>query len=335
MNNRQIWINENESFTSKAECIKQTPNFSCTACGNTFNMSDPVDNILFWVGGTIPFVMALFGYLGNLLSIYILSRPRIISTFYRLLIVLAYFDASYIFLYIIDESMIFLDYLTNGDADFILHSSFYLHLFVYFLYPFKQIFQASSILMIIIISIDRYVAVIHPFYVDDASKFIRTFLLGPTRRNVVLYISAIVFFSSLLCFPHFMEFSINKGDDEMFLAYRWRKNFWYCLFYRAIFDFLMRIFLPVFILHKNYRGIFQVVRSEGSRSRFCTLYSIVMVFIICNSGKVLVNFLEIIFFYEIMECSHFHKNVSLPWDVWINLTGKFNSRILYFIMGKT
>ena len=138
-----IWINHNESFTSKNECEVAITNSTCTACGNSLDNSSLADNLLFWVGGLLPFVLALLGYIGNLLSIYILSRPRIISTFNRLLIVLAY---------------------------------------VCFLYPFQQIFQASSILMIFIISFDRYVAIIHPFYVDDANNIIRTFMLGPTRK---------------------------------------------------------------------------------------------------------------------------------------------------------
>ena len=322
MNTQQIWINENESFSSQAECENKTINFTCTSCGNAFNSSDPADDLLFLIGGTLPFAMALSGYIGNLISIYVLSRPRIISTFNRLLIVLAYFDASYIFLYILDESMILIDYCTNEESYFILHSSFYLHLFVYFLYPFQQIFQTSSIFMIVIISIDRYVAIIHPFYVDEANSLIRTFLLGPTRRNVILYISTIVLFSTIVCFPHFLEFSIVDEEPILYLAFKWRQNFLFCLLYRACFDTLIRIFLPVFILHKNYRKIFKVVRSEGSKSRFWTLYSIVMVFIVCNSGKVMVNCLEIMNFQDIQICSEFHKDVSLPyWDVVLNLTG--------------
>jgi hypothetical protein len=161
----------------------------------------------------------LLGYIGNLLSIYILSRPRIISTFNRLLIVLAYFDACYIFFYIIEEAMVILDFSFKDAADFVHHCSFYLHLYVFFLYPFQQIFQASSILMIVIISIDRYVAIIHPFYVDDASNIIRIFLLGPTRRNVVLYILTIVFLSTLVCFPYFLEFTVREDEHGPYLAY--------------------------------------------------------------------------------------------------------------------
>ena len=169
---RHIWIIHNESFTNKNECQMVIPDNPCTACGNSLDISSRADNLLFWVGGLLPFVLALLGYIGNLLSIYILSRPRIISTFNRLLIVLAY---------------------------------------VCFLYPFQQIFQASSILMIVIISIDRYVALIHPFYGDDASNNIRTFLLGPTRRNVVLYNLTIVFLSTLVTVRCSLSWRITRG----------------------------------------------------------------------------------------------------------------------------
>ena len=192
--------------------------------------------LLFWVGGLVPFVLALLGYIGNLLSIYILSRPRIISTFNRLLIVLAY---------------------------------------VCFLYPFQQIFQASSILMIVIISIDRYVAIIHPFYVDDANNIIRTFLLGPTRRNVVLYILTIVFLSTLVCFPHFLEFTVLEDEHGPCLAFYWRNNFLFCLLYKTGFDFLLRIVLPVFILHKNYQRISSRSgwRGQGADAGLCSVSS--------------------------------------------------------------
>ena len=252
---RHIWIIHNESFTNKNECQMVIPDNPCTACGNSLDISSRADNLLFWVGGLLPFVLALLGYIGNLLSIYILSRPRIISTFNRLLIVLAYFDACYIFNYIIEEAMVLIDFSFSDEADFVHHCSFYLHLYVCFLYPFQQIFQASSILMIVIISIDRYVAIIHPLYVDDASNIIRTFLLGPTRRNVVLYILTIVFLSTLVCFPHFLEFTVLEDDHGPYLAFYWRNNFLFCLLYKTIFDFLMRIVLPVFILHKNYQRI--------------------------------------------------------------------------------
>ena len=49
------------------------------------------------------YLIALFGFTGNLVSIYILQNRRIVSNFNRLLIMLSYFDAAYIFLFLIEQ----------------------------------------------------------------------------------------------------------------------------------------------------------------------------------------------------------------------------------------
>ena len=51
----------------------------------------------------VAVIIAIFGFIGNLSSIYLLQDARLISSFNRLLVMLAYFDTAYIFLFLLEQ----------------------------------------------------------------------------------------------------------------------------------------------------------------------------------------------------------------------------------------
>ena len=98
--------NFNSSNSSKSlKCRNITDNFnSIDNCSSfmQYSRGDSQGIVSFYIL-LATFLIALAGFSGNLVSIYILQNRRIVSNFNRLLIILSYFDAAYIFLFLIEE----------------------------------------------------------------------------------------------------------------------------------------------------------------------------------------------------------------------------------------
>ena len=79
----------------------------------------------------LTYLIALFGFTGNLVSIHILQNRRIVSNFNRLLIMLSYFDAAYIFLFLIEQLPPLIETIKQRpEAASTIHSYLYPPLFV-------------------------------------------------------------------------------------------------------------------------------------------------------------------------------------------------------------
>ena len=235
----------------------------------------------------LTYVIALFGFSGNLVSIYVLQNRRIVSNFNRLLIMLSYFDAAYIFLFLIEQLPPLIETIKQRpETASTIHSYFYPPLFVYFLHPFQEVLQTSAVVMMTVISIDRYIAVMHPFLVESSGLLCRVFLKGPTQSGAFLYAFFVILFSVGITFPHFMDYQVMDVDGLSYIALNWKTNFAYCLVYTTIIDFFLRILLPIFVMRRNYSQIFKLVQLWEPEGRRQTLFSMTAVFVVTMLPKV-------------------------------------------------
>ena len=272
------------------------------------------------------FIVAIVGFCVNLLAIFVLKRRRIISNFNRLLILLAYFDVAFILLYLLDQFILLLDYFIKREENTsIINSRIYPTLYVYFIYPLQHIFLTSTVIMITIISIDRYVAVLHPFLADARGRFWMTVLTGPSQSTLGLYALSVMAFATIICFPHFFDHKVVSEDKLYFVALHWKRNFMYCLIYRTFIDLVVRFFFPLFIIRKTYGQIFRVVQAHEPNEKMWTLFCSIIVFLVCSCGEVILSIVEVAKFEEIMLCG----SLRVPgWEVTLNLAGNQLARTL-------
>jgi hypothetical protein len=213
----------------------------------------------------LSIVFGTLGIFGNLSSIYILSRPGLGSRFCHLLIVLAYVDIIYLSLSLFEFFIImFADIYSERIHNL---SNLYIMLFPYLLHPGHQITQTAMIILTVVFSLDRYIAVFYPYMVYTGKGFLSTLLRGPKRRHVFLYLVSVLVPSFLYCIPHFLEYSTRKEDgvtvlENTLLFDMGLATYYYKLIYYTAMDFFLRIFVPVVILLYTNIRVFMVVKGE-------------------------------------------------------------------------
>ena len=106
---------------------------------------DVAESCRFWSEGVIATVIAAFGLMGNLVSIWVLSVPEMRNSFNRLLLALAIIDC----MFILPGILIYTSKAFGWRADW------YNYVFPVFLYPFSEIALCSSIYMTVAIAVLR------------------------------------------------------------------------------------------------------------------------------------------------------------------------------------
>lgn len=146
--------------------------------------SDATETCRFWTEGVLSLVVAAFGLMGNVVSIWVLSVPEMRNSFNRLLLALAIIDC----LFILPGILIY------TSKAFAWKATWYNYAFPVFLYPFSEIALCSSIYMTVAIAVERYIGLCLP---------LRRLSRRPCTAKA--YIIPVILIALLLNVPKFLE----------------------------------------------------------------------------------------------------------------------------------
>ena len=237
--------------------------------------------------------LCVVGFIGNFLSFVVLQKDKQTTTTF-LLQALAVLDTLYLFTCLWLQVYEGVYYFSGW---FIRDSGFYPYMEVY-MYPFARMTQMATEWVIVLVTVERYVAVCRP---GDARR-----VCCLSRMKVALFV--VITTSVLYNVPTFFEVTTERWYDKCTKVWRVLKqhttlyyNPIYHLLHRCIMRMLLRWLVPLTILILlNYRLIMrlriawkrraQIKKATGKSRRLCDgnnitlmLVIVVIVFILCQT----------------------------------------------------
>ncbi|XP_023333119.1 FMRFamide receptor [Eurytemora carolleeae] len=280
-------------------------------CGNhTDEDLELISSFNYWLEGVLMIIVGIFGLVGNSVSILVLASREMRNSFNYFLIVLSTTDNLFIFITLLDYSF---TRVFSWPIDF--DSEVYAIFFPRVFYPLNNISMTLSIFLVMVITHERYIAVCHPHaYRQNEAEG------GGTR---VLICTCIVLIPAIIInIPKFFEteltFEDSVDNEGLFNNYTvsydvtdLRKNPNYIRFYVNWCLLVFTGIIPLaFLLFFNYK-IFQGIRYTHARCRksrsgeinlAAILVCIVVVFVVCNLLRVVLNVFELFWLDNIFRC---------------------------------
>lgn len=159
--------------------------------------SDEVNFFRFVTNGLGINIIGLFGILGNIISMIILSRPQMRSSINYLLIGLARIDTVLIITSMLLFGLTGIHPYTG--SMFTYHYIVYPHI-IPVLYPIAMFAQTASVYLTMTVSLERFVAVCHPLRARSLCTY------GRAR----IYVIGIILFSVVYNLPKMWEANVQK-----------------------------------------------------------------------------------------------------------------------------
>ncbi|CAJ0582798.1 unnamed protein product, partial [Mesorhabditis spiculigera] len=235
------------------------------------------------------------GIVGNLLSIYIYSRPafkkRSINV---LLLALSCADFAVCVLAIPVFSISQMQELIPGCQAAIGTVMLYF-------YPITLMFQAMSVWLLVFITVDRYLAVCHPFMVQTYC----------TRSRALFTVACIIVFSVVYNFCRFWEYrlldcTVEKLKIDQILDPMLRKNEAYMLWYQTVITLISQFVIPFAVLCLLNLQVARTILAAGEQRRQLVasekrehstakmMLFVVIVFLFCYTFSFILNVAETI-----------------------------------------
>eukprot|EP00090_Calanus_glacialis_P018966 TRINITY_DN29289_c0_g1_i1.p1 TRINITY_DN29289_c0_g1~~TRINITY_DN29289_c0_g1_i1.p1 ORF type:complete len:381 (-),score=37.07 TRINITY_DN29289_c0_g1_i1:225-1367(-) len=327
-------------------------------CGRTYTDDPVVVNYKYICDGLLVSIIGCLGVMGNIISLLVLSKPKLKDCFHQLLFALACFDTVYIVIGGINYTF------KAFDAD----SNAYTIAFPYIIYPITNIGLCGTIFMTMAISIERFLGICYPLH------------LPPHNRKSWFYILPVLVLSIVVNVPKFFEAEIdwlnngkwndtsianNMSEDsyhshqieEWVPAYRatdLRKDSSYIKFYITYFRLFSTAIIPLIALVTiNSRILCELKKLKskmfGSQRKlwkelnmFLVLLCIVVTFICCNTPRVIVDIWEFSHVESIVHCNELlhqgetsHPFLPTKWIICLthisHFTGILNSSLNFLI----
>jgi hypothetical protein len=245
---------------------------------------------------SLPF-RAVIGIFGNIITILVLSRPRMRSSINHLLIGLASSD-----LIVLITAMLLFGIVTiyPYTGRIISYNYNLIPFLTFVVYPFAVIGQTGSVLMTFSVSVERYIAVCYPLKAKSWC----------TKKHAKICILLIALFSIAYNSVKFFEIKLIKSEAENYgtfyctSASDLRRNEYYIKYYihwmylivvniiplTGITYFNLQIFMRV---KKVNRMRYQLTKREMQDIKLTSmLFCVVIVFLVCNVPAVLINIHE-------------------------------------------
>ncbi|XP_076329930.1 FMRFamide receptor-like [Tachypleus tridentatus] len=270
------------------------------------------------------------GVTGNVISLFVLSRPQMQSSINCSLQGLAIFDTG-----VLTCALIMLGLTTLGKTIHWLHfyTWFVFPFIVPVIYPLALIAQTGSVWMTVVVTIERYVAVCHPFHARSLFTYKRSRVY-----NILVTLAA-------TCYniPRFWEIqrievwdSVTNSTVYDIQPSEFRKNKVYFEIYYIWMYLLMMYFLPFLTLAVLNTFIWRSVKQANRNRKKLTLRQqkeirlatmllcVVVIFLICNVTALVVNILE---YFDVSWGS-----LALFSNLLVTLNSSVNF-IIYYIFG--
>ncbi|KHJ80317.1 7 transmembrane receptor [Oesophagostomum dentatum] len=171
---------------------------------------------------------------------------------------------------------------------------------MFYAYPVTVMFQSMSVWLLVSITVDRYLAVCHPFQVVSYC----------TRSRALLTVFLIVIFSVAYNFVRFWEFQIIDSQSESLESIvqpLLRDNPLFMLWYQNIATLLSQFVLPLLVLcllnlqvartilmaAEQRRELVASERREHNTAKM--MIFVVIVFLVCYTFSFILNVAEILF----------------------------------------
>merc|ERR1712079_189878 len=117
----------------------------------------------FWIEGVILIIVGILGLLGNVLTLVVLSSKRSKrTTFNQLLIVLSICDSLLIVFFIL---------VSTSTTVMSSEPHWFIYIFPYLLWPLGNISITSTVLMVVAVSTERYLAICRPLQYKPSPIF--------------------------------------------------------------------------------------------------------------------------------------------------------------------
>ena len=247
----------------------------------------------FLLEGVLQIILSLLGILGNIVSIFLLTRPELRSCFNQLLAVLASYDLLYLF------TMMMESVKKLG-----LETWIQIQLFPYILHPLNSVAMTGSIFMTIAVARERYIAVFQPIFYHKLRND-----KGTHCMRILKYFIPITFFSVSFNLPKFFEITVAQdGNGTVFNDVTdLRTNHFYITYYHSWLRLIVIGILPFIIISvmniKIYMAVKQRKNKGGDKDHLSLiLIMIVTTFVVCNLLQLFLNMHEIFILDDIQTC---------------------------------
>ncbi|XP_069988013.1 FMRFamide receptor [Penaeus vannamei] len=276
------------------------PSNETDECTKTYsNISTAAPSLLrFILYGVLLTTIGLLGLAGNLISITILSRPKMRSSINCCLIGLTSFDmivtTTSVLLFGLPE-------ISEYTYTMVWYTSGVYQRVTPFVYPLGLIAQTGSVYLTVTVTVERYVAVCRPLRARSLC----------TYGRAKMYVLCVVLFSVLYNLPRFWEvtYKVCEFEDFSFVIVvpsKLRQNDYYKQVYIMWMYLLIMYLIPFLSLMIFNTFIYREVRAANQeRQRLSRLEKkeiglavmllvVVTVFFVCNVLAFIINVLELL-----------------------------------------